>query len=46
MRKTILLKICYADINCRFKTKWSNEIDEDSFLKNIEDLKRLMEEEV
>ena len=46
VRTTRLVKFCYADINCRLKIKWSDEICEDTFFKNMEDLKCLIEEDV
>ena len=41
-----LVRFCYADINWRLKIKWSGENREDTFFKNMEDLQRLIEEDV
>ena len=46
VRNTSLVKFYYTDINCRFKIKWSDEIYKDTFFKNMEDLKHLIEEDV
>ena len=46
VRNTNLVKFCYTDINCRRKIKWSDEIREDTFFKHMEDLKRLINEDI
>ena len=46
VRNTSLVKFCYADINCRPKIKWREEDRENTFFKNMEDLNRLIEEDV
>ena len=46
VRNTSLVKFCYDDINCRLKIKWSDEVREDTIFKKMEDLKRLIEEDL
>ena len=46
VRNTSLVKFCYADINCRPKIKWREEDRENTFFKNMEDLNRLIEEDL
>ena len=46
VRNASLVKFCYANINCRLQIKWRDNIRVDNFFKNMEDLKRLIEEDV